>query len=76
MNQELVESIRTYLKSLSPWDLHSLVSVTRGAKSIILALGLQKRALTVDEVFQLSRLDEEMQCKDWGVVEGGHDLDR
>jgi hypothetical protein len=29
-----------------------------------------------DEVFDLSRLDEELQCKDWGVVEGGHDLDR
>ena len=69
-------SIKDYLQSLSTWELHSLISVTRGAKSVILALALHKRKLSIEEVFNLSRLDEEMQCKDWGVVEGGHDLDR
>ena len=24
----------------------------------------------------MSRLEEEFQCEIWGIVEGGHDLDR
>ncbi len=32
--------------------------------------------MTVDQVIAASRLEEEFQVEIWGVVEGGHDMDR
>ena len=34
------------------------------------------RKITYDEAVAVSRLEEELQCEVWGVVEGGHDIDR
>ncbi len=29
----------------------------------------------VEEAIQLARLEEEVQIEEWGLVEGGHDID-
>ena len=34
------------------------------------------RKLSCNDVIVMSRLEEEFQCEIWGIVEGGHDLDR
>lgn len=34
------------------------------------------RYLTLEQVKAASRLEEEFQLEIWGVVEGGHDMDR
>ena len=34
------------------------------------------RKLSFNDVIVMSRLEEEFQCEIWGIVEGGHDLDR
>jgi len=41
-----------------------------------MALGLLNRKLTMEQLIECSRLEEEFQVEVWGVVEGGHDLDR
>ena len=32
--------------------------------------------IDIDRVLELARLEEEFQIKEWGMVEGGHDISR
>lgn len=45
-------------------------------QSLITAVALLKRHITAKDAMELSRLEEEFQIGRWGLVEGGHDLDR
>ncbi|KAF1331985.1 Atp synthase mitochondrial f1 complex assembly factor 2, partial [Globisporangium splendens] len=45
-------------------------------QSLITAVALLKRHITAKDAMDLSRLEEEFQIGRWGLVEGGHDLDR
>jgi ATP synthase F1 complex assembly factor 2 len=45
-------------------------------QSLITALALFKRHITASDAMELSRVEEEFQIDRWGLVEGGHDLDR
>ena len=45
-------------------------------KSLVLALAYVTRHLTLDQIQAASRIEEEFQIEIWGVVEGGHDMDR
>jgi ATP synthase F1 complex assembly factor 2 len=56
--------------------LACLQSATMECKSLVLALAYISRHLTLDQVKAASRLEEEFQLEVWGVVEGGHDMDR
>lgn len=40
------------------------------------SLAIDCRQLSLDQAKLLSRLEEEFQLEIWGVVEGGHDMDR
>lgn len=52
------------------------VAVYPPVQSLITALALFKRHITAKDAMELSRLEEEFQIGRWGLVEGGHDLDR
>jgi chaperone required for assembly of F1-ATPase len=45
-------------------------------KSIVLALAFMSNFLSLEQVKIASRIEEEFQVEIWGVVEGGHDMDR
>lgn len=45
-------------------------------QSLITALAVFKRHITAKEAMDICRLEEEFQINNWGLVEGGHDLDR
>lgn len=45
-------------------------------QSLITAMALFKRHISASEAMELSRVEEEFQIGRWGLVEGGHDLDR
>lgn len=42
----------------------------------MLALGVLDGRITADEAYRASRVEEEFQIDEWGLVEGGHDVDR
>jgi ATP synthase mitochondrial F1 complex assembly factor 2 len=44
-------------------------------KSVIMGLALLKRRLTLDQALAVARLEEDYQIAEWGLVEGGHDVD-
>ena len=45
-------------------------------KSLVMALAAIGQHITLDQLKVASRLEEEFQVEIWGVVEGGHDMDR
>lgn len=64
------------INSLDHFSLTCLQSATMECKSIVLAFAFLCRQLTLDQIKVISRLEEEFQVEIWGVVEGGHDMDR
>ena len=45
-------------------------------KSLVIALALVGRFINFEQAKVASRIEEEFQIEIWGVVEGGHDMDR
>jgi ATP synthase F1 complex assembly factor 2 len=71
-----VEKIEKIVNSLDHFSLTCLQSATMECKSLVIALAMLLRHLSVDQAIVASRIEEEFQTEVWGVVEGGHDMDR
>lgn len=70
-----VEAVRRMLLGLSNWELAAVDMIANATKSIVIALAVQKGRLTPMDAFNASRVEENFQMEEWGLVEGGHDLD-
>jgi len=74
--EETKQKIDWMISTLDHFSLTCLQSATMECKSILLAFAFICRHLTLEQVKAISRLEEEFQVEVWGVVEGGHDMDR
>jgi len=80
----LVEFLRASLADMDIYELACLQSVTRESKSLLVGYAaVRGRTVTdgaippsPDCVVAASRVEEEFSIETWGLVEGGHDLDR
>lgn len=72
---ETKNTFHQHLASYSLWALIGLEFVITQLNSLILALGLIDRHLTVEKAVLLSRLEEEYQIQRWGNVEWAHDYE-
>lgn len=70
------EKVNSFLSNLDPWELSAVESLTSGCKSIILPLAIYHGVVNVEGAVQAARVEEEHQVSQWGLVEGGHDVDR
>jgi ATP synthase F1 complex assembly factor 2 len=70
------ENVIKRLNKMNSWELVATEGFTHGCKSLVIALALVDRAINVHTAFHASRVEEEHQLARWGVVEGGHDIDR
>ncbi|RYG67901.1 hypothetical protein EON64_06445 [archaeon] len=70
------EKIAFFLSKLDCFTLAAVQSAVKESKSLVLSLSLVGKLASLQEVVLASRLEEEVQCEIWGVVEGGHDMDR
>uniref|UniRef100_M4BFT5 ATP synthase mitochondrial F1 complex assembly factor 2 n=1 Tax=Hyaloperonospora arabidopsidis (strain Emoy2) TaxID=559515 RepID=M4BFT5_HYAAE len=75
-DEQLVANVRAYLEKLNDFELAAARTLTKECKSLITALAVFTRHITTKEAIDVCRLEEEFQITNWGVVEGGHDLDR
>lgn len=75
-DQQLVANVRAHLEKLNDFELTAMRTLTKECKSLITALAVFKRHITAKEAIDICRLEEEFQINNWGLVEGGHDLDR
>ncbi|CDP15765.1 unnamed protein product [Coffea canephora] len=46
-----------------------------GAHSLVITIGIFRGRLNTEEAIELIRLREDLQVDNWGLVEGGHDVD-
>ena len=60
---------------MSPWELTAAEQLAASCKSVCMALAAVKGVMGVYDVVKASRLEEEHQIEEWGLVEGGHDID-
>lgn len=65
----------TLVEALDPAALTALQCATMEAKSLVMGLAVVLGRITPKEAEAASRLEEEFQMEQWGLVEGGHDLD-
>jgi ATP synthase F1 complex assembly factor 2 len=72
-----VRTVTDLVNSLDPHTLSCLQTATMECKSIIMGMAYVLYGhLGVVQARQASRVEEEFQVEIWGVVEGGHDMDR
>ncbi|KAJ6655952.1 hypothetical protein lerEdw1_004537 [Lerista edwardsae] len=74
--QSTKDTFVSHLASYNTWALQGIEYLITQLKSLILAMGLLEKHLTVEEAVLLSRLEEEFQIQHWGNVEWAHDYDR
>jgi ATP synthase F1 complex assembly factor 2 len=74
--KESVEKIEWLLKEMDPYTLACFQCVTIECKSLIMALAVLFRRVSLADIRKYSRLEEEFSIEVWGLVEGGHDMDR
>ncbi|XP_077130450.1 ATP synthase mitochondrial F1 complex assembly factor 2 [Ranitomeya variabilis] len=72
---ETREVLHRHLASYNSWSLIGIEFMVSQLKSLILAMGLLDRFMTVQKAVLLSRLEEEYQIQRWGNVEWAHDYD-
>lgn len=73
---ETVGAIRKHLEESSDYKIIAIESLAQGCKSLIIPLALVDRKITAKEAIEASRVEEEHQIDEWGLVDGGHDIDR
>ncbi|RLN72047.1 hypothetical protein BBJ28_00006739 [Nothophytophthora sp. Chile5] len=73
---EKLTAMRTLTKECKAHAASAMGCFVVCLQSLITALALFKRHITSKEAMELCRLEEEFQIDNWGLVEGGHDLDR
>lgn len=88
---ELHQYGEQWTQSLDAWQLTAVHAMASEAKSFCMAMALMNSThgrqatttttddfplVSVDQVIQAARVEEEFQIANWGLVEGGHDYDR
>ena len=71
-----LETLRKRLHSMCPWELTCAFALSAATKSLLIGLKTLRGGLTVEEAIAAARVEEEAQIEEWGLVEGGHDLDQ
>lgn len=71
----LVSAIESLLKKTDDCELATIDAIASAAHSLVIALGIVRGRLGIEEAIELIRLEEDLQVDSWGLVEGGHDVD-
>jgi len=91
-DEELMNNARKFLKGCDAWSLAAMQSVTMEAKSFLVGMAVvkgssmngsegsekKKNPFTKEtkKAVMASRVEEEFQIQNWGLVEGGPDYDK
>jgi len=76
---QLQQQFSDWTHSLDAWHLVALSSICSQAKSFLVAWAMMEPNSPIRDLqraIDASRVEEEFQISNWGLVEGGHDYDR
>ncbi|XVF13976.1 hypothetical protein REPUB_Repub09cG0016500 [Reevesia pubescens] len=71
----LTNAVENLLKKTDDCELAAIDALAAAAHSLVIALGIFRGKLQIEEAIELIRLEEDLQVDKWGLVEGGHDVD-
>lgn len=71
-----LQRIRAFVDSLDPWQLAGLYSLTEACLSLVTALALSQRVITVEDALRATRLELIPFERKWGDVPGSTDMRR
>ncbi|XP_062152594.1 uncharacterized protein LOC133860936 [Alnus glutinosa] len=71
----LIKAIDNILKKSDDCELAAIDAIASAAHSLIIAVGIFRGKLQIEEAIELIRIEEDLQVDGWGLVEGGHDVD-
>lgn len=74
--EQSITTLQWYLHNCSDLMLTGLDVMVASLKSTILAIAVSEGRLTAHQALALSRLEEDLQIRQWGECEGDHDLDK
>ncbi len=63
------------VQGLDRWHLAAAEQLAACCKSVLLGLAATAEAMSIEQVLTAARLEEDLQIQEWGLVEGGHDID-
>lgn len=71
----LASSPSTTPQGLDRWQLAAAEQLAACCKSVLLGLAATAGELSIQQVLAAARAEEDLQIEQWGLVEGGHDID-
>lgn len=71
----LTRAVENLLKNTDDCELAAIDALASAGQSLVIALGIFRGKLQLEEAIELIRLEEDLQVDKWGLVEGGHDVD-
>lgn len=72
---EVVRAAEKRLRSLDAFELTAVFNSSASSKSLLTGLALIRGVIDVDQAMAAARVEEDLQIEEWGLVEGGHDVD-
>ena len=73
---DALANIIAHLHTLTDFQLQGLFAATTVCKSLTIGLGVIHNHISISRAIAAARVEEEHQIDLWGMVEGGHDVDR
>lgn len=73
--EEVVRAVEKRLRSLDAFELTAAFTAAASCKSLLTGMALVRGAVDVAGAVAAARAEEDLQIEEWGLVEGGHDVD-
>ncbi|KAK9811463.1 hypothetical protein WJX72_004319 [[Myrmecia] bisecta] len=67
--------VEQYLHGLDAWRLTAVEALAGACRSVLMGLAVMHGKMGVQDAIAAARLEEAWQVEEWGLVEGGHDID-
>ena len=74
-NTNVIRKLDDEIQSLDKWRLAGFSSLAMATRSVVIAFAALKGNLSIADILKAARVEEDFQVENWGLVEGGHDMD-
>jgi ATP synthase F1 complex assembly factor 2 len=74
--ESVVNNAEKRLNGMDAFELTATFNAAASAKSLLIGMALIRGAIDVEGAIRAARAEEDASIEEWGLVEGGHDVDQ
>ena len=74
--ESVIAEAKKRLNSMDAFELTATFNAAASAKSLLIGMSLIRNVISIDEATRAARTEEDASIEEWGLVEGGHDVDQ